>query len=136
MNEEKREYLIPITEEVLQKKAERAYKLRQMQAMSNTPSLCDIDVTNLEVITGNQYFELSEGIPEEELEDYIENNWEEYCLISEIIALEVSLYCIRRVSRAGGENSDAIRRIIQEKIAEYEKTFNKSFKDPNERCRF
>lgn len=136
MSEEKEEYLIPITEEELQKRAERTFKLRQLQALSNTPSLCDIDITNLEVITGNQYLELVEMMSEDEIEDFIENNWDEYSLLEEIIALEVSIYCIRRVSRAGGENTDAIRRIRMEKIAEYENTFNKSFQDPNRKCAF
>lgn len=96
------------------------------------------NLTTDQLVVKNGYDYLYEMFDHNEtrVEKNIEKNHELLDLLNQIVALEVSLYCIRRVSMAGGENSDAIRRIIGEKIAEYEKTFNKSFKDPNGRCHF
>lgn len=56
---------------------------------------------------------------------------EEYNLVGEILAIQVSFWALRRMTNSCGSNCDIIRSIMKSKISEYESKFGK-FNDLNE----
>jgi hypothetical protein len=90
-------------------------------------------------IIGNtsEYFEKI-GISEEEI-DWNETDDPKYLVsikkvdaIGEIIACQVSFWCLRRLGNCCQSNGDTIRRMLREKIKFYEETFGKEYQDFNE----
>jgi hypothetical protein len=90
-------------------------------------------------IIGNtsEYFEKI-GISEEEI-DWNETDDPKYLVsikevdaIGEIIAFQVSFWCLRRLGNCCQSNGDTIRRMLREKIKFYEETFGKEYQDFNE----
>ena len=57
---------------------------------------------------------------------------EEFNMVGEIISCQVSFWCLRRISHSCQSNTDIMNRIINKKIKEYKKTFNKEFVNFNE----
>jgi hypothetical protein len=52
--------------------------------------------------------------------------------ISEIIACQVSFWCLRKLGNCCQSNSDTMRDILKQKIKFYEETFGKDYQDFNE----
>jgi hypothetical protein len=56
----------------------------------------------------------------------------EYEAIAKIIALQVSFWCLRRLSNSCQSNTDYLMEIIKEKIEDYSILYSKEFQNFNE----
>jgi hypothetical protein len=88
------------------------------------------------VSTSTAYFDKI-GISEEQIDwdatgDVNLISLKEYKAISEIIACQVSFWCLRRLGNSCQSNSEAMRDILYQKIRFYEDTFGKNYQDFNE----
>ena len=87
------------------------------------------------VSTSRQYFEKL-GFTEDKIDwDETGNpeliSMKEYDMVEEIIALQVSFWCLRRLRNSCQSISDSLHSIIKRKIREYSETFNKEFNNFN-----
>lgn len=55
----------------------------------------------------------------------------EYQAIGQIISLQVSFWCLRRITHCCESNTDYLMEIINEKIADYEIEYSKEFQNFN-----
>jgi hypothetical protein len=84
--------------------------------------------------TPEEYFEVSTIDPEIDWDETGNEeliSMEEYNLVGEILATQVSFWALRRMRNSCGSNCDIIRSIMKSKISEYESKFGK-FNDLNE----
>lgn len=56
----------------------------------------------------------------------------EFHLIEEILAAQIGYYCLRRIRGCDGSMTDAMSRIIGQKIRQYKATYNKEFINDND----
>jgi len=76
--------------------------------------------------------ELDEIIDFDETGEDFKVSIEEFNLVTQIIALQLSYFCLRRVSHSCESNTDTIYFMLQKKYIEYEKTFKRDFINLNE----
>lgn len=91
--------------------------------------------------TASEYFarvkecdieELNEFVDYEETGDKkFEISWAQFEEMEDIIACQVSFWCLRRLSYSCQSNCDSMRRILNKKVQDYEKKYGK-FHDYNE----
>lgn len=89
--------------------------------------------TNI-VSTATEYFTrlgLEEKIDWDETGDTGLIPIKEFNMIEEIIALQVSFWCLRRLRNCCQSNSDTLHSILNKKIREYKLEFNKEFINDN-----
>ena len=89
------------------------------------------------ISTASDYFEKI-GMSEDQI-DWDETGDPKYLVsikevdaIAEIISCQVSFWCLRRLGKCCGSNTDTMRRILRQKIKFYEETFGKEYQDFNE----
>lgn len=93
------------------------------------------------IVSGTGYFAEIHGVGMDELDEIIDFDEtgedfkvsiEEFNLVTQIIALQLSYFCLRRVSHSCESNTDTIYLMLQKKYIEYEKTFKRDFINLNE----
>lgn len=91
--------------------------------------------------TAGDYFAEIHEVGDDELNDMID--WEEtgedfpitmqeFELVTEIIALQMSYFCLRRVTHSCQSNTDSVYSMLNKKYSEYSELFGKEFNDLNE----
>ena len=80
----------------------------------------------------NKGFDVDDNIDWDETGDDALISMNEFNAIGEIIALQVSFFCLRRISNACESNNDYIRQMLKEKIRLYESNYGKTFDNSND----
>lgn len=87
------------------------------------------------VATATDYFknlDISEdGIDFEETNDPTLISMKEFDLVGEIIALQISFWCLRRAGGICESNNDYIKSMINKKMVEYNIAYKKEFVNDN-----
>ena len=90
------------------------------------------------VCCATQYFKEIYGGELENLVDFEETfdekfpvSIKEFNFVGEIIACQIAVWALRRVSYSDGSNSTIMDTILNKKIRKYEKVFGKEFNDLN-----
>jgi hypothetical protein len=84
------------------------------------------------VKTAYEYIERAYGLGTDlKVDHYIDENYDEIQMLRQIIALDVSIYVMRRTNCVCGSNIDALRDMFEEKKQEYEKKFKRDYIDFN-----
>lgn len=81
------------------------------------------------LVTAHDYLKAKNGWSEEQVEDYVETNYERYTLINQVMALKQSCFLLRRVSHSCGSLSDHLYQLKNRLIRELEQKFSFDFDD-------
>ena len=79
--------------------------------------------------TANDYFEERYKWNEQQIEEFIENNYGIYKLVNQIMALKQSCYLMRRVSHSCGSLSEDLYDLKMRLIHELKNNYKYSFDD-------
>jgi len=87
------------------------------------------------LVTANDYLRAKNEWSEEEVDQFVEKNWEAYTLITQIMALKQSCFLLRRVSHSCQSLSDGLYslklRLIRELREEHQIEFDDEFVEQN-----
>lgn len=81
------------------------------------------------VFTAAGYLIYHDGLSEDEMYDFMEDKYDIYQIINQIIALEQSCYLLRRVSYSCGSLSDDLYQLKSKLIIELKNTYHYEFDD-------
>lgn len=95
------------------------------------PGKISTDGRNIEykLVTANDYLRTKEGLTEEEIDNFLDNKYELYNKINQIMAIKQSCYLLRRVSHSCGSLSDSLYELKLELIMDIKDKYGFSFDD-------
>lgn len=83
------------------------------------------------LVTAGDYMRAKHGLTDDGYEDFVENNYEQYQLLSQIMGLKQSCFLLRRTSHSCGSLSDNLyslkNRLIRELREKYDFEFDDDF---------
>ena len=94
------------------------------------------------VYTSGEYLRMHDGISDEEMEDWVEENWEISKLINQILAIKQSCFMLRNTTHSCQSLSDDLYDLKIRLIAELKENYDYEFDDdwvekqlgPQEKC--